>query len=378
MSDNLSWVEIDSTALKHNYSKFRELTGNGVLLMPVVKSNAYGHGILEVAKIMQDSGADYLGVVSGDEAIHLRAQSISSPILVLSYFKDSQIKELIEQNIDLAVYSLETAKAISEIAATLNIIAKIHIKVDTGTSRLGIIATDAASFIEQCAKMNMLDIVGVFTHFADSENNDWTFTNSQIGKFRELLFSLQRTGIKIPIPHAACSAATLISANAHFNLVRVGIALYGLWPSENNKKIVQKRLPDFDLIPVLTWKTKVIQTKSLSKGTPVGYGCSYKLKRDSRIAILPIGYNEGYIRLLSNKGNVLIGGKRCPVIGRVCMNLTIVDVTSVDGVKVGDEVVIIGKQGKQEITADQIAVETKTINYEVVTRINPLIPRIII
>ncbi|MFA6271557.1 MAG: alanine racemase [Patescibacteria group bacterium] len=378
MSENLSWVEIDSRALKYNLAKFRELTGPEVLLMPIIKSNAYGHGIVEVANILSDSGVDYLGVVNGTEALLLRNKALNNPILVLSYFEKRQIKELIERNIDLVVYDFDTAEEISKIASTLNIIAKIHIKVDTGTSRLGILAEEAADFVEKCSKLSMVEIIGVFTHFADSENNDWDFTNSQIEKFRNLLFSLQRMGIKIPIPHAACSAATLVSANTHFNMVRVGIATYGLWPSENNKITVRKKFPDFELQPVLSWKTRIIQIKHLPKGSLIGYGCSYKLKKDSMIAILPIGYNEGYSRQLSNKGTVLVGGKKCPVIGKVCMNLTIIDVSNVDSVAAGDEVTIIGRQGKQEITADQIAIDTKSINYEVVTRINPQLPRIVI
>ncbi|MFA6524657.1 MAG: alanine racemase [Patescibacteria group bacterium] len=378
MSENLTWIEIDSQALKHNLAQFKELTGPNVLLMPIIKSNAYGHGIVEVANILSEAGVDYLGVVNGTEALLLRSKSLNTPILVLSYYEKGQIKELIEQNVDLVVYDFETAEEISALAGSLNIIAKIHIKIDTGTSRLGILADEATDFIEKCSKLNMIKIIGVFTHFADSENNDWTFTNSQIEKFRNLLFSLQRMGIKISIPHAACSAATLVSANTHFNMVRVGIAVYGLWPSENNEITVHKKFPDFELQPVLSWKTKIIQIKHLPKGSLIGYGCSYKLKKDSVIAILPIGYNEGYSRQLSNKGIVLVGGRKCPVIGKVCMNLTIIDVSAADSAEVGDEVVIIGRQGKQEITADQIASDTKSINYEVVTRINSQIPRIVI
>ncbi|MFA6391365.1 MAG: alanine racemase [Patescibacteria group bacterium] len=378
MPENLSWVEIDSEAFKNNLSKFREIIGPQVLLMPIIKSNAYGHGILEIAALASDFGVDYLGVVNGTEALLIRSKSIKTPVLVLSYYAKNQIEELLRENIDLVVYDIDTAKEISDIAAKINIVAKVHIKIDTGTSRLGILVQDAVEFIESCSKLSMVQIVGVFTHFADSENSDWTFTDGQIEKFRDLLFSLQRSNIKIPIPHAACSAATIISANSHFNMVRVGISIYGLWPSQKNKQIVQKKYPDFDIKPVLSWKAKIIQIKNLPKGTPIGYGCSYKLKKDSTIAVIPIGYNEGYSRMLSSKGIVLVNGKKCPVIGKICMNLTIIDVSVCESVTVGDEVVIIGRQGKYEITADQIAEQTKTINYEVVTRINPLIPRIII
>ena len=242
MSENLSWVEIDSQALKYNIEKFREVTGSKVLFMPIIKSNAYGHGIVEIAKIISNENVDYIGVVNGDEALLLRNKSITTPILALSYYARDQIKELIQENIDLVVYNIETAKEISKIAAESNITAKIHIKVDTGTSRLGILVENAADFIEQCTELRMIKINGVFTHFADSENSDWTYTNEQITKFRDLLFTLQRKGIKIPIPHAACSAAALHNAETHFNMVRIGISLYGLWASEENKLLVQKKI----------------------------------------------------------------------------------------------------------------------------------------
>ena len=378
MSENLSWVEIDSKALSHNFNKFRELIGPQVLIMPVIKSNAYGHGMVEIAKIVSEAGADYLGVVNGSEALQLRNNSITTPILVLSYYAKGQIEDLVQQGVDLVVYDLEIAKEISNIASNSNITAKIHIKVDTGTSRLGVLLEDAADFVELCSELNMIEIVGIFTHFADSENDDWTFTNEQIAKFRDLLFALQRNNVRIPIPHAACSAATLAAAETHFNMVRVGISLYGMWPSEKNKLLVQKKFPELALKPVLSWKTRIIQIKNLSKGASVGYGCTYSVKNDSTIAVLPVGYNEGYNRLLSNKGTMLLKGKKCSVVGKVCMNLCMIDITRIPGAKVGDEVIIIGKQGKNEITADIIAENTKTINYEVVTRINSEIPRVIV
>ncbi|MFH1535348.1 MAG: alanine racemase [Patescibacteria group bacterium] len=378
MSENLTWVEIDSQALTFNFNQIRGAIGPQVLFMPVIKSNAYGHGMVEIAKIVSQAGADYLGVVNGDEALFLRSCSITTPILVLSYYAKGQIKDLIQQGVDLVVYNLETAKEISRVASNSNITAKIHVKVDTGTSRLGVAMEDATDFIDLCSGLNMIEVTGVFTHFADSENDDWSFTNEQIEKFRNLLFDLQKKGIKIPIPHAACSSATLAATETHFSMVRIGISLYGLWASEENKAIVQKKYPEFDLKPVLSWSARIIQINSLAKGLSVGYGCSYKAKKDSTIAVLPVGYNEGYSRLLSNKGFVLVKGKKCPVVGRVCMNLCMIDITNIPGVKVDDRVIIIGKQGKNEITADQIATETNTINYEVVTRINSQIPRIIV
>lgn len=372
----LTWVEIKKEAILNNLALFKKVVSPKTKLMAVVKSNAYGHGMLGIAKIVNDFGVDYLGVVNLEEALILRNNHILTPILVLSYFEPSGIKEAIKNDIELAVYDKEMVTLISETARNLKKSARIHLKIDTGTSRLGILVKEAENFINEIQGIRGIELIGIFTHFADSENNDWTFTNQQILEFKNLLFNLQKQNIKIPLTHAASSAATLISADTHFDLVRIGISLYGLWASPENKKMTQKRFPWLALTPALSWKTKIIQIKELEKGTSVGYGCTYQTKRKTTLAILPVGYNEGLDRLLSNQGEVLVKGKKVPVLGRVCMNLTMIDITNLPAVGVGEEVVLIGKQGKQEITAEEIAKKTGTINYEVVTRINPLIPRI--
>ncbi|PIS42100.1 MAG: alanine racemase [Candidatus Kerfeldbacteria bacterium CG08_land_8_20_14_0_20_40_16] len=372
----LTWVEIEKDAIKHNLAVFQKVVGPHVKLMPIVKSNAYGHGMVGIAEIASDFGVDYLGVVNLAEALELRKNHILTPILVLSYFDLGSIEEALENNIELTVYDRETVRKISEEAKKLNKRARLHVKIDTGTARLGILAKEAAEFIDDIKDIKGIELVGIFTHFADSENADWTYTNQQILEFKNLLFHLQKRNITIPLMHAACSAAALVSADTHFNLVRVGISLYGLWPSEETKQKVSSKYSWLELKPALTWKTKIVQIKELEKRSPVGYGCSYKTSKKTRLAIIPVGYHEGYSRLLSNKGEALINGKIVPVIGRVCMNLTMIDVTKVRDIKVGEEVILIGKKNGQEITAEEIAKKTNTINYEVITRINPLIPRV--
>ncbi len=374
-----TWLEISRFAIKHNLKQFRKIIGPNIKLMAVVKSNAYGHGMIEVVIIALNNGTDWLGVVNLDEALKLRRAKIKAPILILSYFpfEDSkQIREAIKNEIDLPIYNLKIAKLLSKIASKIGKSAKTHIKVDTGTSRLGVLVKDALDFIRKVRQLPNLETRGIFTHYASSEEQDQTFTNKQTEEFRKLLDGLRQENIEIPLAHTACSAACIINPQTHSDMVRIGISFYGLWPSQDTKRLAQKVRPEFNLKPVLTWKTRIIQIKDLPEGTTVGYGCTYEVKRPTRLAVLPCGYYEGYDRLLSNKGEVLIKGKRCKVLGRVCMNLTMVDVTDITDVKVGDEVILIGKQGREEITAEEIAEKIETINYEVVSRINPNLLRI--
>lgn len=369
-----TWLEVSKSAIQYNLGQFRKIIGPHVKLMVVVKSNAYGHGMIPIAKLAFNFGADWLGVVNLDEALELRKAKINHPILVLSYFPWDleKVKKAIKLKIDLPVYDLKIARLLSKIASKLQKQARIHIKIDTGTSRLGVQIKDAVNFVKKFQKLKNLKIIGIFSHYASSEEKDQTFTNQQTERFRNLLEKLRQDGINIPLAHIACSASTLINPQTHFEMVRVGVAMYGLWPSQNTKKLASKII----LRPALTWKTKIIQIKKIAKKVAVGYGCTFKTKRVTKLAILPCGYFEGYFRLLSNKGEALVAGKRCRILGRVCMNLMMVDVTKIKNAKVGDEVVLIGKQGSQEISADKIAKKIGTINYEVVAKINPTLPRI--
>ncbi|MFN3301712.1 MAG: alanine racemase [Patescibacteria group bacterium] len=369
----LTWLEISKSALIDNIKEFRKIISPKVKLMAVVKSNAYGHGLIGVAKIVEKF-IDYFGVASLDEALELKKNGLKKPILILTYWEINKIQK-IDDKIEFTVYTYPQAKILSKLSQKIRKNIKIHLKIDTGTSRIGILPEEGLSFALKCLKLPGLIIKGVFTHFAKSEayNQDYTLLQAQkLSKVGEIL---AKNGVKYGLLHASCTASTIVNPATHFDMVRLGIGLYGLWPSQETKKLSQKLGRYLNLRPALTWKTKVIQVKELPAGTPIGYDCTYYLKKKSKIAVLPVGYWDGYDRKLSNCGEVLIRGRRAPIRGRICMNLMMVEVTKIPNVKIGDEVVLIGKQGKEEITAEEIAEKIKSINYEVVTRINLLLPR---
>lgn len=384
-------VEISQQAIIHNLKLFREIIGPKVgsryittLLMPIIKSNAYGHGFDLMAKLCAQKGADWLGVVNVEEALRIRKLGIKLPVLVLSYYSDNEIEAAIKNNIDLVVYDLEQVKKISKYQKSKP--ANVQIKIDTGTSRLGIKPNEALDFILKVAKFPNINIRGIFTHYADSESVSSDFMNQQTYILSDLALKLEKRGIKIPQIHAACSAGALRNKDSHLTMIRLGISLYGLWPSEEIKNYIQRIHPKYKLKPALTWKTKIIQIKQIEQNETIGYNKTFWAKKKMKIAVIPVGYNEGFPRLLSNpspigkkygRGEVLIRGQRAPVVGRVCMNLTMIDISKIPGARVGDEVMIIGKQGPEEITSEEIAQKCGTINYEIVTRINSAIPRIL-
>jgi len=381
-----SWVEISKSAILHNLAQYKKIVSRGIEIMPIVKSNAYGHGMVEIARLVAPK-VKWLGVVSLGEAIELRKNNIRKRIFVLSYIQGqlarrsheftSGVGEGIKQNIDLPVYDLNTAKVISRAAKKLKKTAKVHIKIDTGVSRVGVLPKEAVKFIQQVKKLPNLKIEGLYSHFAASEENQ-KYTQKQLADFNQVLAKLD---FEIPFKHFACSAATLVEPASHFNLIRLGLSLYGLWPSPLAKRIALRQYPWLKLKPALTWKTRIIQVKDIPAGTKVGYGCTHTTKKKTKMAVLGVGYWEGYDRHLSNppstsfrragKGQVVIKNKKCPVIGRVCMNLFMVDVSQVKGVKAGDEVVLLG----EEVSAEEIAEKIGTINYEVITQINPVLER---
>ena len=368
-----SWVEISKSALVNNIGIFKKIIGPKVRLMAVVKSNAYGHGLIETAMICdKQKEVDMICTVNLAEALYLRKSGIKKPLLALSYYNldKEQIKEALLRNISLVVYDESQFEYLNRLAGNLMKKAKVHFKVDTGTSRLGVSADNSFKSIKSLIRCKNLKLMGIFTHYAASEEMNQSFTIKQTKIFKELIEKLEENNISVPIKHSACSAAALINSDYHFNAIRLGISIYGLWSLENGNKLRAK----YNLKPALSWKTKVIQIKEIDKGGTIGYGREYRLKKKTKIAVLPVGYWEGYDRKLSGKGEVLIKGKRCKILGRVCMNLIMVDITA-KNVKVGDEVVLIGKQGREVIAADDLAEKIGTINYEVVTRINPLLKR---
>lgn len=374
-----SWVEINKKVLQHNIEQFQKLIGDKIKLVAIVKANAYGHGLVEVAKIAVSSRVNWLGVDSIDEALKLRKAGIDAPILILGYTLLSKLKEVIKYDLRQVVYNKETIVELVKQATKQKKKIKIHLKVETGTLRQGLRKEELLELARFIKKHSQIQIEGIYTHYANIEDTtDYGYAQLQLKRFKQAVDLLEKNGIKVPIKHTACSAAIILFPETYFNMVRLGISMYGLWSSKETFVSAREKNRQINLEPVLTWKTRIAQIKNIKAGDPVGYGLTERVSRDSKIAVLPVGYWDGYDRKLSGIGNVLIKGKRCKLLGRVCMNMVVVDITDVVNVKLEDEVVILGKLGKEEITVEEIAQKIGTINYEVVTKINPLIPRIIV
>lgn len=364
-----SQVLVDLAAIGHNYQEYKKMLGDTTPIMAVVKSNAYGHGILEVAKFLNDK-ADILAVVSLEEALQLLNSGITCQIFVLSFWNETELKQVSNNSwnqLCLPVYHQEMIDKLNTYGASIGQKIKTHLKVDTGAGRVGVLVTEAMALATELNQKNNLDWQGVYSHFASSEEN-LEYTIEQLDKFKTLKDDLDKIKTDLQY-HIACSAASLVLQDlGAFNLTRLGISLYGLWPDKFLKPHFGHKI---QLKPALTWKTKLIHIKQIPSGSYVGYGNSYQVKRNTILGVLPIGYWDGYDRRLSNKGEVVIRGVICPVLGRICMNLTMVDLTDLPSVDYNDDVILLGP-GQ---SADQIAEKIGSINYEVVTRINPLIER---
>ena len=372
---NLTWIEISKDALTHNIKVFRKLIGKDIVLAPTVKANAYGHGLLDCAKIFLKAGADYLCVNALYEAEELRKAGIKSPILIIGYTLLSDLKRAVQLKCDLVAYNMETLKKIGNLEKKSH----VHLKIETGNHRQGVRLEDLPSVLKILKQYPKIQMTGVSTHFANLEDRiNHQYALYQIKEFKKAIRILEENGYAPHYRHCANTAATILLPEAHFNFVRVGIGAYGLWPSEKTELAAKRAGINITLKPSMTWKTVIAQIKYIKKGALIGYGCTYKMPQNGRIAVLPVGYYDGYVRMLSNRGFVLIHGKRAPVIGRVCMNMTMVDITDIPDVKLEDEVVLIGKQGKEIITAEEMGEWSQTINYEVTTRINERIPRFLI
>jgi len=378
MTQPLIWAEIDLSAIAHNVKELRRLIGDQVQLMVAVKANAYGHGAEAVARTALENGADQLGVARLEEGIGLRRAGIDAPILIMGYTTAENAALIMEHGLTPTIYSLDNAKGFSEAAVAANKRITFHIKVDSGMGRLGV-PCDAIQLdlsqrpVEEIAAITHLpglDFQGLFTHFATSDHSDKTFANQQFSRFQSLAADLEAAGIKIPVKHSANSGAIIDLPETHLDMVRAGISLYGLNPS------LEVDLSRIELRPALTLKARVIPLKTVPAGTRISYGGTWESPTTTTIATIPVGYGDGYSRLLSNKGQMLVKGKRAPVVGRVCMDLTMLDVGKVDGVKAGDEVVLIGRQGEEEISADELAALLGTINYEIVTQLMARVERV--
>ena len=355
-----TWVEINLDAIASNVKNIKKLIGEKKELMAVVKGNAYGHDILEIASAVLKNGASKLAVARLEEGIFLRKSGITVPILVLGLTLKQQVELLVSYNITPTVSEYEMIEKLSESAFKEDKIAKVHLKVDTGMGRIGISPDYVLNFIKKVKVLKNVEIEGIFTHFSVADEKDKTYTEKQFRKFMEVLTVLEKEEIKIPIKHVGNSATLLDLPHMWLDLVRPGISIYGLYPSREVQKTVK-------LIPAHTFKTRIVFLKELPAGECIGYGCTYTTnKRKTVVASLPVGYADGYNRLLSNQGQALVRGKRVSVIGRVCMDQNMIDVTNLPQVEIGDEVVLWGKQGKEEITVEEIADKIGTVNYEIV------------
>lgn len=373
-----TWIEISRSALRANARALSAVSSRGTGLMAVVKSNAYGHGLREVVKTLGARDCAWFGVDSLREAIGVRDAGSKKPVLILGYTPRTDARLVVSHGFSQVVYSRPTIDALSR-AGSKRRPAKVHLKIETGTSRQGIAQNDLGAFLRYVKRYPSIRIEGISTHFANIEDTtDPSYAMRQLRRFEDALTTCRSYGVEPEHIHAACSAAVILYPQTHFTLVRTGIALYGLWPSECARSTADTVDRRITLQPVLTWKTIVAQVKRLAKGTPVSYGLTERVRRDSTVAVLPIGYWDGFDRALSSVGEVLIRGKRAKVLGRVCMNMVIVDVTDIRGVRIEDEVTILGVQKNDAITADEVAERLDTINYEVVTRINPTLPRILV
>jgi alanine racemase len=360
---------IDHEALRSNLRQIRDKVGSCVKILCMVKANGYGHGATEISPTLARAGADAFGVATLEEAVQLREAGIQAPLIVLAGVFPAQLDTFVEYKLTPVVHDLISLKALDRESSRRQVQLKVHLKVDTGMGRLGFLAAEADQWIAAIKQAESLHIQGVFSHFSHAESVQGDYTQKQLEIFKRVLGQLRSADVIPDLVHLANSAATITLPAAYFDMVRPGLMLYGVYPSPNMKEQI-------NLKPVLSWKTKILQLKNVPSGTSVSYGQTYVTERESLIATLPIGYADGYPRFLSNRGEALVRGQRARIAGRVCMDLTMIDVTDIRNVRQGDEVVLLGRQGAAEISADEIAAWANTISYEILTSIGARVPRI--
>lgn len=376
------WIELDQKAYKKNIEFFRGLCGEDRELSAVVKANAYGHGLDQVVRIAVEAGVDSFSVHSIDEAVSLREAGIEKDILVMGYTPRSRLGTAVDLDLRLVVYDLPTVEALSRISNQRGKRIRVHVKAETGTHRQGVEGAELEALFSALGMAPGCVVEGIYTHFANIEDTTrHDYARMQMDAFAEVVELARVKGLSVPKIHSACSAAALLFPETYGTMIRLGISQYGLWPSRQtylSYRLLNPESPNNVLSPVLTWKCRVSQIKSVPAGRFVGYGGTFLTTRDSLLAVLPVGYSDGYDRALSNLGYVLIKGRRAQIRGRICMNLTLVDVTDIPGVAPEDEVVLIGTQDGSTLLADDLADMTGTINYEIVSRISPSFPRFVV
>jgi alanine racemase len=365
-----TWVEVDLEAVAYNVRQIKETIGPETEIMAVLKADAYGHGALTVARTALNNGASFCGVASVNEAMKLRGGGVDAPVLVLGYTPAWLAKEALLHDVALTLYDVDLARAFSRAATDLRRTARVHIKVDTGMGRLGLLPSQIVPFVEEIRDLPGLALEGIFTHFSVADDADLGYTYQQLDGFREVLKRLADVGVTFSLVHCANSAAILRLPEARFNMVRLGLAMYGLQPSPH-----VPLPPGFR--PALTWKTTIAQVKTLPAGSYVSYGNTYCTEKEETIAVIPVGYADGFRRAPTRWQAVLVRGQRAPIVGRVCMDQTMISVDHIPNVRVGDEVVLIGHQGGDVITTEEVADWLGTINYEVISEILARVPRVV-
>ncbi|MBN1055145.1 alanine racemase [Clostridium botulinum] len=364
------WAEIDLDAIAYNMRNIKKLAQNKDVIA-VVKADCYGHGALDVVPTLLENGASRLAVAVLTEAIELRNNNITAPIMILGYTPEYLFEEVVNYDIEQTVYDLEYAKKLSHLAIKFNKKAKVHIAIDTGMGRIGFIPNEKAiKDIKKIYNLKGLDVIGIFTHFSTSDETDKEYTNEQFNKFTSFIDMLSKVGVKIPIKHISNSGAIIDMPKTYLDSVRAGIILYGYYPSDEINK------DNIKLKPALTLKASLTRVQELDINSYISYGKTFKTERKSIIATLPIGYADGYSRLLAPGAKVIINGKFAPIIGRICMDQCMIDVTDIDDIHVGDEVIILGEDGNLKLTANDLAKSMGTINYEILCMLKYRIPRV--
>ena len=361
-------AEIDLDAFRQNLRWVRHRIGPQRALLAVVKANAYGHGIIPVSQAAVSENIQGLGVAFVEEGMQIRRAGITAPILVMAGFLEEEAEQFLKHRLTPVIFHPDQLDSLKRLASKATRPVGIHLKIDTGMGRLGLLERELVPFIERVRAVKKIEILGLMSHFADDELTDCRSAEDQIDRFEEVQRMIESLGLKIPLLHMSNSAAIVGLKRAWFNLVRPGIVLYGYAPP----------FPGSDPIPikpVMTLKTRVIHLKRVPAGTPISYGRTFTTRRESLIAVLPIGYADGYSRAWSNRGQVLIDGRRVPVIGRVCMDMTMVDVTELPTVQIGAEAVLIGAQGTETLWADALARQLGTIPYEILCAVSHRVPR---
>jgi alanine racemase len=360
---------IDHDSLRWNFRQIRSSVGSQIKILSMVKANGYGHGAPAIAKTLAAEGCDAFGVATIEEAIELRQHGITSPILVLTGVYLDQLDLFFDHRLTPVAHDIDALQRLDAAVARRGESLNVQLKIDTGMGRIGFLPAEIDSWLPQTKRLKAVKVEGIFSHFSHAESVEGQYTRKQLEIFQNVVQRLRDEGVAPPLVHLANSAATITLPAAYFNMVRPGLMLYGIYPAPAMTARIS-------LKPVLSWKTRILQVKTVPSNTSISYGQTFVTKRDSLIATLPIGYADGYPRLLSNRGQALVGGKRAPVAGRVCMDLTMLDVTGIGKIQQGDEVVLLGTQGNETISADEMAAWADTISYEILTSIGARVPRI--